>query len=260
MRTKVSHLRRLGLLGLASGLLATASPTWAAGADLKRRIELRLENKKLDERASIEVAVESGRALLTGMTTTVYDRNRAEQAARKEAEEVVNQIQVHPDGEYSDAEVVEAIRKAILRYPYYSIFDSVRFGVENGQVLLLGSTYQPWRRTEIEKRVSKVKGVRELNSEITVQSVSIFDERLRRRLARRIYRDPLFIQYANRANPPIKIIVNQGEVILAGYVASRVEQALLGHIARGFLSFGVDNQVKVDGESPEEKLNSSPAN
>ena len=61
MRTKVSHLRRLGLLGLASGLLATASPTWAAGADLKRRIELRLENKKLDERASIEVAVESGR-------------------------------------------------------------------------------------------------------------------------------------------------------------------------------------------------------
>ena len=257
MRIDVTHLRRLGLLGLAAGLLAGASPTWADDADLKQRIELRLENKKLTETANIDVAVEQGSAVLTGLTTTVYDRNRAEQAARKEADEVDNRIQVQPDGEYSDAEVVEAIRKTILRYPYYSIFDSVTFGVENGHVLLSGSTLHPWRRNEIEKRVSKVKGIRELQSEITVQSVSIFDDRLRRRLANRIYRDPRFIQYANRTNPPIKIIVSKGKVTLAGYVTSPVEQALLGHIARGFLSFGVDNQLKVDSDSPEEKPSGS---
>ena len=259
MSMNVTHLRRLGLLGLAVGLLAGASPTWADDADLKQRIELRLEKKKLDQNAQIEIAVEQGSAVLTGMATTVYDRNRAGQAARKEVEEVDNQIQVHPDAEYSDAEVVEAIRKTILRYSYYSIFDNVTFRVENGHVLLAGSTYQPWRRNEIEKRVSKVKGIRELHSEITVQSVSIFDERLRRRLANRIYRDARFIQYANRVHPPIKIIVDKGKVTLAGYVASPVEQALLGHIARSFLSFGVDNQLKVDGESPEEKPSGSSA-
>ena len=31
--------------------------------------------------------------------------------------------------------------------------------------LLFGSTLQPWRRNEIEKRVSKVQGIRELHSE-----------------------------------------------------------------------------------------------
>ena len=253
MKITETHLRRLGPLGLAVGLLAGASPAWSADADLRQRIEQRLEQKKLDEKASIQVAVERERAVLTGLATTVYDRNQAGQAARKETEAVDNRIEVHPDGEYSDAEIVEAIRDTILRYAYYSMFDSVAFGVENGHVLLSGSTYQPWRKTEIEKRVSKVKGIRELHSEITVQSVSIFDERLRRQLARRIYRDPLFIQYANHTNPPIKIIVDKGKVTLAGYVASPVEQALLGHIARGFLSFGVDNQLRVDGEAPEEK-------
>jgi len=259
MRINETRLRRLGPLGLAAGLLAGASPAWSGDADLKQRIEQRLEKKKLDERANIQVVVAQERAVLSGLATTVYDRSQAERAARKETDAVDNRIEVHPDGEYSDAEIVDAIRETILRYVYYTMFDNVGFGVDNGHVLLAGSTYQPWRKEEIEKRVSKVKGIRELRSEITVQSVSFFDERLRRQLARRIYRDPRFIQYANRTHPPIKIIVDAGKVTLAGYVASPVEQALLGHIARGFLSFGVDNQVRVDGESPEEKPTNSSA-
>ncbi len=258
MKINMTHLRRLGLLGLAAGLMVGASPVQADDADVKRRIEQRLEKKKLGENAAIEVTVEQGNAVLIGVATTVYDRNRAGEAARKEVEGVDNRIQVHPEGEHTDAEIIAATRKAILRYPSYSIFDNVSFAVENGQVLLMGSTYQPWHRKEIEKQVSKVEGIRQLHSEITVQSVSIFDERLRQQLANRIYGDPRFIQYAHRAHPPIKIIVNKGKVVLAGYVSSPVEQALLGHIARSSLNFGVDNQLRVDGEPTEERLSGSP--
>ena len=157
-----------------------------------------------------------------------------------------------PDGEYDDAEIAKGIRKAVLGYAYYSIFDGVTFAVQDGVVLLSGSTYQPWRKDAIEKRVSKVEGIRELRSEISVQQVSFFDERIRRELAYRIYRDARFVQYGHRANSPIKILVDNGKVTLAGYVASPVEQAVLGHIARGVTNFGVENQIRVDGESPEE--------
>ncbi len=242
---------RLGPLSLVVGLLAGGSWAWADDGDVKRRIESRLE-KKLGHEVNIEVSVDRGRATLTGITTTVYDKNRAEQLARKEADEVDNQVRVFRDREYHDADVAKAIQKAILGYSHYSIFDGVGFAVHDGAVLLTGSVYQPWRKDEIEKRVSRVKGIRELHSQISVQSVSLFDEQLRRQLAYRIYRDERFVQYGHRANPPIKILVNDGKVILAGQVVSPVEQAILGHIARGVLNFGVENRVTVEGDSPEE--------
>jgi hypothetical protein len=40
-------------------------------------------------------------------------------------------------------------------------------------------------------------------------------------------------------------------VTLAGSVASPVDRALVGHIARGVLSFGVDNQVSVERDQKE---------
>jgi osmotically-inducible protein OsmY len=248
VKLAVGHL---GSLGLVVGLLAGGSVAWAGNGDVKQRIESRLD-KKLGQGANIEVTVEQGRAVLTGVTTTVYDKNRAERAARKEAEDVDNQIRVFPDGEYHDAEIVKGVRKAVLGYAYYSIFDGVAFAVEDGAVWLTGSVYQPWRKEAIEKRISRVEGIRELHSDIEVQPVSFFDERIRRELAYRIYSDARFVQYAHRANPPIKILVDKGKVTLAGSVASPVEQVLLGHIARGVLSFGVENQIQVDGESPEE--------
>ena len=242
---------RLGSLGLVVGLLAGGSVARADDGDMKQRIESRLE-KKLGQEANIEVAVEQGRAVLTGITTTVYDKDRAERFARKEVKDVDNQIRVFPDGEYHDADIAKAVRKAVLGYAHYSIFDGVAFGVEDGAVWVTGSVYQPWRKEAIEKRISKVEGIRELQSDIEVQSVSFFDERIRRELAYRIYADPRFVQYAHRAHPPIKILVDNGKVTLAGYVASPVEQAVLGHIARGVASFGVENQIQVDGDSPEE--------
>lgn len=234
--------------GLAvAGLLLGGLTAAADDAAVRQRIEVRLEKAGLNRRANIAVDVQDGRALLSGAVTTVASRRAAEKAALKETKAVDNRLKVLPEAR-PDAEIREAVRQAILRHPRYSIFDSVDLGVEDGVVLLRGSVRHPHRRSEIEARVAEVRGIREIRNEIQVQPVSSFDDRLRYQLAYLIYGDLRFIHYAHRANPPIHIIVDRGRVTLTGYVASPVERAVIGHIARAVLAFEVDNRLEVDGQ------------
>lgn len=234
-------------------LLGVVLPAGAGDLDIHRRIEERIEKAKLDEGGQITVSVEEGRATLSGSVTTVSARQKAEKAALKETKLVENLLRVLPEAR-SDDEVRKAVRDTILRTPFYTVFDSVSMGVEGGAVLLSGSVSSPDRRKDIEERVARVVGVREIRNDVRVQPTSVFDDRLRRQLYGAIYGSDQFFPYAAWPNPPIRIIVERGKVTLTGVVASPVEQALLGHIARGIPSFGVDNQVKVEGEEREEPV------
>ena len=155
-------------------------------------------------------------------------------------------------------EVQKAVADAILGYVHYGVFDSVGVGVDDGVVTLVGSVYQPWRRDELEGRVARLTGVREIKNGLRVQPASIFDDRLRAQLYRRIYGNGLFERYASFANPPIRIVVENGKVTLTGVVNSRVERAVLGSIANGTLAFRVDNQVQVESEIRKEPKSKGP--
>jgi hyperosmotically inducible protein len=218
---------------------------------LRERIEARLAKAGLPERGQVEVAVKDGAAVLSGFTLTVDAQRAAEKAARKETKTVENRLRVLPE-KRADDEVRKAVADAILRDPYYGVFDSVGVGVEEGVVVLQGSVNQPWRRDDLDRRVARVQGVREIKNEIRVQPASFHDDRLRAELYRRIYGNGLFARYATFADPPIRIIVENGHVTLTGLVNSEVERNVLGSIARGTLSFGVDNQVQVESESRKE--------
>lgn len=253
-----SFQRRLtkgSLLALAFGLAAGSAS--ADDAALRERIESRLKKAKVEQVGDVTVQVHEGRAVLDGAVTTLAAQRAAEKAARKEVKEVENRIRVYPEAR-KDAEIRKEAASAILTYPWYSVFDSVEMGVEDGVVVLKGSVNQPYRKTDIEERVARVRGVRAIQSDIQVQSASIFDDRLRLQVARAIYGDQRFVQYAHRADPPIHIIVDRGRVTLTGYVSSPVEQVVLGHIARGTLAFAVENKVQVDGDTPKEPKASTP--
>jgi osmotically-inducible protein OsmY len=196
--------------------------------------------------------VTNGVARLDGAVLEYEASYQAEKAARKEAKEVDNRLVVGVEPR-PDSDIRRDVEDAILRYPYYGVFDSVEVGVKDGVVVLRGSVYQPWRRSDLESRVARVAGLKAMSNEIRVQGVSGFDEGLRRQLARRIYGSENFIQYANWPNPPIRIVVEDGKITLTGYVRSNVEQVMLGHIARGTLAFGVDNRVLVEGDRPAEE-------
>ena len=50
------------------------------------------------------------------------------------------------------------------------------------------------------------------------------------------------------ANPPIHIVVENGNVTLTGVVNSNVERALARSLAVGFGAFSVTNDLKTDAE------------
>ena len=134
----------------------------------------------------------------------------------------------------------------ILRYVFFTIYDDVNIGVGEGVVTLTGRVTWPFKATEIAERVSRVLGVQELRSEIQVLPVNTHDSRLRRVLAFRIYRDPLFAGLGNRVNPPIHIVVERGRVTLTGAVRSKVEKRKAEIIARStFGVFSVGNRLTV---------------
>ena len=149
-----------------------------------------------------------------------------------------------------DLQVFNDISKAVTRYAQFTIFDSVDASVKDGVVTLTGRVTMPYKKEAIEKRVAKVDGVREVRDQVSVLPVSQFDDQLRRRIARAIYGNPNFSNYAIMANPPVHIVVEHGRVTLTGVVQSEVERSLARSLATGqFGVMSVANDLKTDAEA-----------
>jgi hyperosmotically inducible protein len=147
-----------------------------------------------------------------------------------------------------DLQIFNDVSRQVLRYAYFTIFDDVNASVDNGVVTLTGKVTMPFKSTEIQKRVAKVDGVTQVVNKIQVLPVSMFDDGLRYQIARAIYGNPSFWNYAAMVNPPIHIIVENGRVTLTGVVNSNVERMLARSIATQFDALSVKNDLKTDAE------------
>ena len=147
-----------------------------------------------------------------------------------------------------DVRLAEDIGRSITGYPRLTIFDDINATVENGMVVLTGKVTMPYKKSDLEKRIAKIDGVRGLRNDIGVLPVSQFDDELRHRVSRAIYTNPSFWNYAAMANPPIHIIVEGGHVTLAGVVNSNVERMLARSLATGLGELSVTNALKTDAE------------
>jgi osmotically-inducible protein OsmY len=147
-----------------------------------------------------------------------------------------------------DVRVAEDIGRSITGYPRLTIFDDINATVDNGMVVLTGKVTMPFKKDDLEKRIAKIDGVRNLRNDIGVLPVSQFDDELRYRVSRAIYGNPSFWNYAAMANPPIHIIVEGGHVTLAGVVNSNVERMLARSLATGLGELSVTNALKTDAE------------
>ncbi len=205
-----------------------ARPDDAVRADVAREIE-RADLEGNDPR----VSVNGGVVRLTGQVVSAWEwRDVVERA-----ESVPGVLAVDADLEVAEPEsmedLVDGIRSAVLRYSYYTVFDDINFGMEEPYVIILrGAVTEPFKKTEIEKRVAQVFGVKRVDNQIEVLPLSPNDQDLRRALFYRIYRDPRFSDRANQINPPIHIVVSRGVVALTGVVRSAIESRILESIAR----------------------------
>jgi len=145
-------------------------------------------------------------------------------------------------------QVFNDVAKSVNRYAHFTIFDDVDAKVVDGVVTLTGRVTMPYKRDDIMKRVADVDGVREVRDNIQVLPVSQFDNRLRYQIARAIYGNPNFWNYAIGPNPSIHIVVANGHVTLTGVVNSNVDRMLARSLVNQFGVMSVTNNLKTDTE------------
>jgi len=153
-------------------------------------------------------------------------------------------------GDRKDLQVFNDISKTVQRYTHFTVFDNVDAQVKDGVVTLNGQVTMEFKRDDIEKRVSKVDGVRQVNDRIVVLPASQFDDQLRYRLARAIYSNPNFWNYAIGPNPPIHIVVDHSHVTLEGVVLNDIDRVIANSIAnQQFGVMSVKNNLKTEAEA-----------
>ena len=147
-----------------------------------------------------------------------------------------------------DVQLADAVVRQVNTYPQFTIFDDINARIEQGTVTLTGKVTMPYKRNDIAQRVARIDGVRDVKNNIEVLPVSIYDEQLRYRIARAIYRNPAFWSYASMANPPIHVIVENGRVRLTGVVNSEAERTLARSLATGFGELSIVSELRTDAE------------
>ena len=145
--------------------------------------------------------------------------------------------------------LVSEISSQVLRYAHFTIFDDVRVQFEEDRVVVLtGKVTMPFKKDDLGRIAGSVAGVSTVRNEIDILPVSPFDDELRARIARAIYGHASFWHYAAMVNPPIHIIVEDGNVILTGVVQSNVERMLARSLATTYGAFSVRNDLRTDAE------------
>lgn len=219
-------------------------------ATIKMVVEHKLSHAGLQRQNNITVAVDDAVVTLQGKVRSLAEKKRAEKAARSvdDVTRVENELVVEAAGR-TDREIAREVTREIRSFAFFDIFDWVEGEVKNGVVTLKGAVREPWRKDDYARLAETVPGVKEVKNELRALPLSPYDDQLRIAAARQLYGDPRFVRYANRALPPIHIVVENGRVALKGAVATPLEKQLAETIVRsGLLSFEVQNDLVVDSE------------
>ena len=185
-------------------------------------------------------------AIVALSTVPAVAQERAALADRQ-IQEPSNVSRVSWSSSVSDDVLANKVAERIRRYSNYTIFDDVSVSVDRGVATLSGRVTAAYKGKDMARAASRVKGVLEVNNNLSELPVSIYDDQLRRSIARQIYRDPVFSRYAIHVNPPIHIIVERGQVTLTGAVNSKLERQKAEIIVRQtFGVFGVENRLRID--------------
>ena len=234
---------------LALVLLTPLFLLWVPAAEAGQATELQRQVKDAmrgRDLRRVEVAVEGAEAILSGSVPHFWAKDQAiKRALEVEGIETVASELELPEAE-DDNDIAEDVAKAIQRYPHYTIWDHITGRVNGGKVFLGGwVTPDRQKANDLFKRVAKIKGVQDVQSEIQTLSPSQSDRDLRNSFQRQLAANTHFERVARMVNPPFHIIVNNGIVVLVGYVQTQTEVIEMQRIiaqTQGVLR--VDNQLQ----------------
>jgi osmotically-inducible protein OsmY len=224
---------------------AAQSTGSATDQQLKTRVEQRLADRQV---RGIKVSiVRDGTIALTGPVASAGAKQDliADVLKVDGVKEIVSELTI--GRAESDQKLAERVAEQMRRSTYFTVFDDVQIGVDNGVVTLTGYVTQPIKSDDLARRASHVDGVREFVNRLEVLPASLSDDRLRAIIANTLYRDPAFSNYASQAVPPVHIIVRNSSVLLTGVVNNEVERRQAENIVRHIPGIiGVQNALRVE--------------
>lgn len=220
----------LAVAGLVMPAAAIAGPRQNDGrTDPQIQAAVQAELQKKDKLRGVSAAVEDGIVTLSGSVDLYIDKMNAEKRARKtrNVDGVRNHIQV-TGKQVTDAELAETLANR-LRYDrvgYGIVFNNLTVSVDGGAATIGGKVRDYPDRDSAIAIAQTTPGVVDVIDEVEVAPVSIFDDQLRVTLARAIYGQASLQKYAIDPMAPIRIVVENGHVELAGVVLNNADRQL----------------------------------
>jgi len=200
---------------------------------------------------NVNSSVEDGIVTLTGTVDLYQDKLNAGKKAKKIANVsgVRNNIAV-TSANVSDEQLEQKLAKRLAfdRVGYFdNTFNYLALEVQNGVVTLEGDMVYETPKASALAVVAGTPGVKDVVDNVKVLPASFFDNSLRVKIARAIYRDPVLSKYAVDPVHPIRIVVENGHVTLYGSVNSTMDKNVAG-IRAGAVpgSFSVENKLVVN--------------
>jgi hyperosmotically inducible protein len=211
---------------LAAMAQTTESPRQARyDQEIQKQSQETLQKK--DKLRGVTTGVEDGILTLSGEVDLYIDKVDAEKRVRKvrNVDGVRNHVQVR-GATIVDADLMETLSKKLRydRVAYGIVFNSLTLSVENGTVTVRGNVRDYPDRDSALAILATSPGVKDVVDEIDVAPPSFFDDTLRIRLAAAIYGHSSLQKYAIDPQAPIRIVVENGNVELAGIVLNNSDR------------------------------------
>ena len=250
--SKISVVALAALLTLAH--LAQASTTTAGRYDsqIQTSVSQKLDNKS--EFKNVRSTVADGIITLTGSVDSYKLKLDAEKQARKSDKQVkgVRDLIEVAGPTVSDAVLQKKLTNKIAydRVGYNDVaFNAVSVSVKDGVVTLGGVTADYPAYNDALAIAQNFKGVKDVVNNMQVLPTSGYDDNLRFRLYRAIYRDSVLSKYAMDPVRPIRIVVDNGKVGLYGTVDSTMDKNIAGIRAQQvFGGFTVENHLSLPNQ------------
>jgi hyperosmotically inducible periplasmic protein len=247
--------RMLGSLLMVGMLGATLAAQTAAATRYDNQIQTAVTQKLAAKKqfGSVQSSVEDGIVTLSG-TVDLYQRKLdAAKLARKiaDVQGIRNLITVAAPS-VSDEQLEQKLDRKLtyVRVGYDNTFDYFALGVKDGVVTVAGEDRTGMGRDEALADIYSQPGVKDVVGDISVAPTSRFDDDLRLRAARAIYRDPVLSRYAMDPAHPIRIIVENGHLTLYGSVENKMDKDVAGvRAGQVFGAFSVENKLVVEKDT-----------
>jgi len=200
---------------------------------------------------SVSSSVEDGIVTLTGTVGLYQNKLDAARKIKKisNVAGVRNNITVAGPN-VPDDQLQQKLAKKLAydRVGYYdNTFNYLAINVKDGVATLSGDAVYDTPLDSAMAIVARMPGVKDVVNDVKVLPVSMFDDSIRIRTARAIYRDTVLGRYATDPVHPIRIVVDNGHVTLYGSVDSSMDKTIAG-VRAGSVpgAFSVDNKLVVN--------------